>query len=235
MGGPGSAAAQAMATHVVYLLMTAALSRTSVGELWPPGVGDVSRCAPTSSWYRAIHDVIADCDSPAATELKLNTSAVAPSAAFDGNSSSTNETCFRHRSSSFQTFVGRVIVVGKLFNDTTLTSCLPLMSDVVLRQAEIGLLTGDVVNSVGTSGLQRLDLADNGVTELAPGSFDGRRLSRLEHIDLSRNSLTAIDNETFIDLFAIRLINLSQNAIYRLERAAFITMTQLHQHAYVLS
>jgi hypothetical protein len=164
------------------------------------------------------------------TELMLNVTA--KDMFHDGNISSTisaNETCRRRwLKEAFQS-VDRVTIVGTPINDSSapsLTECLTRLKHVTVRQSELGQLTKKLVDNLGASKLDELNLSNNDVTHVLPGTFDGD-CHRLKAIDLSGNALTVIENETFIDLFSLRILNLSFNAIYRIERAAFITTVLL--------
>ena len=91
-----------------------------------------------------------------------------------------------------------------------------------------------------TSGLNSTsDLADEGCRQSAPtslrvfnasrnridfidaGSFDRKSGRKLELLDLSFNRLSRLDNGTFVDLYSLRSLNLSHNAIADIELEAF--------------
>lgn len=220
-----------------YLFMTtttlSSLARTS-GE---PLTADAAACEH-SRWFAdaSMYNLSQfDCLASAPiehniTELMLNVTA--KDAFVDSNISSTigaNETCRQRWLKNAFHSVDRVTIIGSPINGSmspSLTECLTRLKHVTVRQTELGQLTRKLVDSLDVSKLDELDLSNNDVTHILPGTFDGD-CHRLKVIDLSGNALTVIDNETFVDLFSLRVMNLSFNAIYRIERAAFVTTVLL--------
>ncbi|XP_013406435.1 toll-like receptor Tollo [Lingula anatina] len=73
--------------------------------------------------------------------------------------------------------------------------------------------------------LTNLTLANNGITELKPMGFIGKR--HLSSIDLANNSLVSIANQSFTGLFQLRTLNLSFNLLEDLKEYSFSGMTML--------
>ena len=74
------------------------------------------------------------------------------------------------------------------------------------------------------SSLRLFNASRNQIDEIDVGLFDRKSGRKLELLDLSFNRLSRIDNGTFVDLFALRCVNLSHNIIADVDVDAF-TMT----------
>ena len=74
------------------------------------------------------------------------------------------------------------------------------------------------------SSVRVLNANRNKIDMIDVGLFDRKSGRKLEVLDLSYNRLSRIDNQTFVDLYKLRTLNLSHNVISDIEVDAF-TMT----------
>jgi len=233
--------AMSSALYLFIILSTSTLDATS-GEQRTGGHGAFA-CPAASSWFGVMrYDNASLNDSGCVAVIENGTTALTLNASASGilsdgsNVSETgmNDSCrYRWLEQSIQT-VKHVTFIGKLFNGSlSLASCFPRLNHVTVLEADLGPLTRTLVDELGSNQLDEFDLSSNGITNVTQGVFDWK-LRHLKVIDLSRNLLSVIDNDSFVDLFSLRLVNLSHNAIYRVERAAFVsTLSPLQLLTYV--
>ena len=119
--------------------------------------------------------------------------------------------------------VERVTVVGRLPNESvTSFNCFRNIRHVTLKHADIDVIGPSLIyDSFRSRDFRSVEVSESGVDELGSGVFDGRRLWRLEHVDLSTNNLTKIVNGSFINLASLKTLNLSHNAIRYIAPHAF--------------
>jgi len=119
--------------------------------------------------------------------------------------------------------VERVTLVGRL-NESMMTSlsCFRNIRHVTLKRADIDVVRPSLIyERFRSRDFRSVSVLESGVSELAAGVLDGRRLPWLEDIDLSINNLTELANATFVNLATLKSVNLSHNAIRHIASYAF--------------
>lgn len=120
--------------------------------------------------------------------------------------------------------VERVNVVGRLLNKSpTSLRCFRYIRHLILKRADIDTIQPSLIyDSFRSRDFRSVDVSASGVDDLSSGVFDGRRMSRLEDVNLSMNNLTKIINASFVNLASLKALNLSHNFIRYIAPHAFI-------------
>ncbi|XP_051537324.1 toll-like receptor 22 [Myxocyprinus asiaticus] len=127
---------------------------------------------------------------------------------------------------SFKKFLYKIRLNGnvKLVNKTELllNTCSPALRVVRLNANKITDLTDHMFEPC--SNLTELDLGENNIFQLSPGTF--RRFMQLQILHLQINKLTKVTN-SFQMLTTLEFIDLSRNSINKLICGDFANLTQL--------